>query len=112
MGRYTLDDFLSTLVQIRRLRRLGAILRFLPGMRLLLREAARTADTDRDLARVQGIIHSMTREERRASRQVIDASRRRRIAAGCGRSMRDVDELLRQFEAMAEMMQRTGRDSL
>ena len=105
MSRYTIDHFLATLAQIRRT---GSA-----GLKFLRESGGEPIDLSaimvRDLGRVQGMIHFMTRDERRSPSELIDESRRRRIAAGCGASPREVGDLVKQFEVMANMLQRWGR---
>ncbi len=104
-GQFTLDTFLSTLQQIKRLGPLRKVLGLLPGMGQL-KEMMKETDMDKDLTRVQGMIHSMTPEERRNPNRVIDQSRRRRIAAGAGVQPHEVNDLVKQFDVMADMMKR------
>jgi signal recognition particle subunit SRP54 len=104
-GQFTLDDFLSTLGQIKKLGRLSGILKYLPGMGQM-KEMLANVDVDKDLTRVQGMIHSMTPDERRNPNRLIDQSRRRRIAAGAGVQPHEVNDLVKQFDVMADMMKR------
>ena len=71
----------------------------IPGMDKQVRDAD---IDDRQMLRVEAIIKSMTKKER-AKPEIINASRRRRIAAGCGLSVEDVNRLLRQYEQMKKM---------
>jgi signal recognition particle subunit SRP54 len=97
----TLEDFLEQLQQIRRMGPLDKLMGMLPGMTPAMLAQARLEP--RQLLRVQGIVHSMTPRERR-SPQVIDGSRRRRIARGSGTSVQEVNLLLKQFDQMKRMM--------
>jgi signal recognition particle subunit SRP54 len=104
---FGLDDFLDQLRQLRRLGPLEDLLKMLPGMGglqgLKVDEGA--------LRRIEGMICSMTLEERRRP-QIIDGSRRQRIARGSGTSVQDLNRLLRQFAEMREMMKRFGGGKL
>ena len=101
-GRFTLEDFLSQLQQVKKLGSLGGILSLLPGMPKELKGAESAID-DRQVAQVEAIIRSMTPVER-ADPGVVDGSRRHRIARGSGTSTQEVNQLLRQFkEAQAVM---------
>jgi signal recognition particle subunit SRP54 len=80
---------------------LDKLMGMLPGMTPAMLAQARLEP--RQLLRVQGIVHSMTPRERR-SPQVIDGSRRRRIARGSGTSVQEVNLLLKQFDQMKRMM--------
>jgi signal recognition particle subunit SRP54 len=104
---FGLDDFLDQLRQLRRLGPLEDLLKMLPGMGglqgLKVDEGA--------LRRIEGMICSMTLEERRRP-QIIDGSRRQRIARGSGTTVQDLNRLLRQFAEMREMMKRFGGGKL
>ena len=63
---------------------------------------------DSELTRVESILQSMTREERRRP-EIIDGSRRRRIARGCGHQVQDVNRLLRDYATMKQMVSRIGK---
>jgi signal recognition particle subunit SRP54 len=105
-GRFTLEDFLSQLQQVKKLGSLGGILSLLPGVPKELK-GANAALGDGQLTQVEAIIHSMTRQER-ADPAVIDGSRRRRIAAGSGTTIQDVNLLLRQFKDAQQLMRSPG----
>lgn len=102
-GDFTLDDFLSQMQQVRKLGSMSKILGMLPGMGQM-REQLENFD-EREIDRIQGIIHSMTPAER-DNPKIIDGSRRARIAKGSGRQVSDVNQLVdRFFEARKMMMQ-------
>jgi signal recognition particle subunit SRP54 len=100
---FGLDDFLDQLRQLRRLGPLEDLLKLLPGMGGL---AGLKVD-ERALRRIEGMICSMTLAERRRP-QIIDGSRRQRIARGSGTSVQDLNRLLRQFSQMRDLMKRFG----
>ncbi len=102
---FTLADFLDQLRQLKRMGSVQDLLKMIPGMGKLA--AARDID-DSELARVEAIILSMTPKER-ADPRVLNASRRRRIAAGSGRTVQDLNRLVKQFEASQKMMKSLGR---
>ncbi len=104
-GEFTLDDFKSLLGQTSRLGPLNKIMKLIPGMGALS-GMMEGVDAEKDMRRLTGIIDSMTAEERRNPRGVIDTSRRRRIAAGAGVEAHEVNELVKQFEPMADMMKK------
>jgi signal recognition particle subunit SRP54 len=97
---FTLSDFLDQMRQIRRMGSVQDLLKMIPGMDKL---AGRQEVDDAELARVEAIILSMTPQERNDPR-ILNASRRRRIAAGSGRTVQDVNRLVKQFEASQKMM--------
>ena len=105
-GSFTLDDFLEQLGQVRKMGSMGGLMKLMPGMTKEMRAAADQVD-DREIDRIEGIVRSMTLDERRDP-QVIDGSRRKRIAAGSGRSVSDVNQLLKQFGEMRKMMRQMG----
>ncbi len=100
-GRFTLDDFLDQLQQVRKLGSLGGIMKLLPGMSREMRQAADQID-DGEVSRVEAIVRSMTPAER-ADPAIVDGSRRVRIARGSGTSTQDVNQLLKQFREMQKM---------
>jgi signal recognition particle subunit SRP54 len=103
-GQFTLEDFLSQMQQIKKMGPLGGLMKMLPGMPKELRNQE---IDDRELARVEGMIYSMTLEERRHP-ELIDGSRRSRIAKGSGAEPNDVAQLLTQFKEMQKLMKRMG----
>ncbi|HJZ61876.1 MAG TPA: signal recognition particle protein [Miltoncostaeaceae bacterium] len=106
-GSLTLDDFLSQIRQIRKMGPLAQVVGMIPG----LRQASKLKDVDiddRELDKVEAIIQSMTPAERRKP-DLINGSRRRRIAAGSGTTVQEVNRLLAQFKQMQKMMKRFGK---
>ncbi|HJT64117.1 MAG TPA: signal recognition particle protein [Candidatus Limnocylindria bacterium] len=110
-ARFTLEDFKAQLQQVKKMGPIGQVLQMVPGASNLA-GAAQDAVEDGELKRVEAIIDSMTPAERRDP-HVIKASRRRRIAAGSGTTVADVNRLLRQFEEMQKLVRQlsgaTGR---
>jgi signal recognition particle subunit SRP54 len=106
-GKLDLQDFLSQLQQLRRMGPLQEILGMVPGFGQLKRQLPAEID-GRELARVEAIIQSMTPLERRRP-EVLNASRKRRVAAGSGTSVQEVNQLLRQFQQMQSMMKHLSR---
>ena len=102
-GSFNLDDFLQQLQQIKKMGPLSQIIEMIPGMRNLTKGAEIPKIDDSQLKRVEAIIRSMTYEERR-NPDVLNASRRRRIAAGSGTSVQELNALLKQFKEMQKMM--------
>ncbi len=105
---FTLDDFLDQLQQVQKMGPLGQVLGMIPGMGGMAKEAQAAVDRG-DIKRVEAIIRSMTPQERRDP-NVLNASRRRRIAAGAATSLTEVNRLVKQFGEMQKMMkQLSGR---
>ena len=100
-GKFDLEDFLSTMKQVKKLGPLENLLKLLPGASKL---GLNNVKIDpKEMARVEAIVLSMTPKERR-NPDIIKASRKTRIAKGCGLSVQEVNKLLTQFEQMKKMM--------
>jgi signal recognition particle subunit SRP54 len=102
-GQFTLDDFRKQLAQIGKLGPLQKVMGLIPGMSQMT-EMMGDVDHEKDMKRLFGIIDSMTPAERKSPTKLIDQPRRRRIAAGAGVEPREVADLVKQFDAMAQMM--------
>ena len=110
-GRFDLEDYAKQLKQINKMGSLSSILGMLPGAGKIQAqlEAAGQADLDKTMLKRQAaIIGSMTPKERRAP-DIIKASRKKRIAAGSGTSVQEVNKLLKQFDDMSNMMKRVSK---
>jgi signal recognition particle subunit SRP54 len=105
-GRFTLEDFLSQLQQVKKLGPLGGILSLMPGLGKELRQASAAVD-DGQVSQVEAIIRSMTPPER-AEPAIVDGSRRVRIARGSGTTTQEVNQLLRQFSEAQKLMRSPG----
>ena len=108
-GTFGLDDFLSQLQQVRQLGSMKKLLGMIPGMSQY-RQAIDQFD-EKEVDRTEAIIHSMTPEERR-NPQILDGSRRARIAYGSGVTVSAVNGLLDRFSQAAKMMKRIDRKSV
>jgi signal recognition particle subunit SRP54 len=106
-NQFSLDDFRTQLRTLKRMGPLESILGMIPGLGNL-KELAQNKPDEKQLARVEAIISSMTPAERRND-QIINGSRRKRIAAGSGTSVEDVNRLLKQFGEMKRVLQMIGR---
>lgn len=98
---FNLDDFLAQMQQVKKMGPLSQIVKMIPGVNAKALDEANI--DERKLDRVEAIIKSMTKKEREKP-SIIDASRKRRIAAGSGNQVSDVNQLLKQFEQMQKMM--------
>jgi signal recognition particle subunit SRP54 len=103
-GRFTLDDFLEQLQQLKKMGPLQNVLGMLPGVGAQLKGAEVSDD---QVKRTEAIIRSMTKEER-DDPSIINGSRRTRIAKGSGTQVQDVNRLVKQFSEMQKMMKRFG----
>lgn len=99
---FDLEDFLHQLQQVKKLGPLSEILEMLPGMSGLVKEIPQEV-TDQQLKRIEAIINSMTPEERRHP-EIMNASRKRRVARGSGTTVQEVNQLLSQFRQVQRMM--------
>jgi signal recognition particle subunit SRP54 len=108
-GEFTFDDFLRSYKMLRRMGPLQGVLKLIPGFGKQL-EGLEEVD-DRQLARVEAIVLSMTPRER-SFPHVIDGSRRKRIAGGSGTSVEQVNQLLEARKQMAKMLKQLGKGKL
>ena len=108
-GTYDLEDFLANLKQIKKLGPLENILKMLPQARKM--GLNNVAIDPKNLAHVEAIISSMTIEERRKP-EILKATRKQRIAKGSGRSVEEVNRLLKQFEMMKDMMKKMSNGNM
>ena len=99
---FTLEDFLSQMQQVRKMGGIGSLVKMLPGLPGMGRLSDLSIE-DKDMVKLEAIIRSMTPVERNDPR-IISGTRRARIARGSGTQVRDVNELLKQFEAVRKMM--------
>jgi len=103
-GEFTLDDFLEQMQQLKKMGPISGLLGMMPGMPKELKGAKISDD---DLKPVEAIIRAMTPLERRKP-EIINGSRRNRIAAGSGTSVGEINRLVKQFGEMQKMMKRMG----
>jgi len=100
-GDFNFEDFLEQMQMVRRLGPLKKLAAMIPGIK--------EADVDeREIKKVEAIVHSMTKQER-LHPGLIDGSRKRRIAAGSGTSMQDVNKVLKQFKLARDMLKKYGK---
>jgi signal recognition particle subunit SRP54 len=103
---FTLDDFQAQLRTLKKMGPLEQVLGMIPGLGNLKQLGAAQPD-EKEMNRVEAILGSMTKGERR-NYKVIDGSRRRRIARGSGTSVEEINRLLRQFMQMRKMLKAVG----
>jgi signal recognition particle subunit SRP54 len=99
---FNLEDFLGQLQQIKKMGPMSQLLDMVPGFRNVGKEISPEV-TDKEIRKIEAIISSMTREERR-NPKILNASRKRRVARGSGTNVQDVNALLSQFRQMQRMM--------
>lgn len=108
-GEFTLDDFMKQMQQVRKMGPIGQLLEMIPGMNKMTKDVD-LSGAEKDMKRIEAIIQSMTPQERKDPK-ILKASRKRRVAAGSGTSVQEVNALLKQFQEMQKMMKqlRGGR---
>ena len=108
-GKFDLEDFLTSLKQIKNLGPLENILKLIPGARKM---GLNNINIDpKDMAHIEAIILSMTKKERK-NPKIIKAQRKIRIANGSGRTVEEVNRLLKQFEEMKKMMEQINKGNM
>jgi signal recognition particle subunit SRP54 len=107
-GQFDLDDMASQLKQLRKMGGMSGVMNLLPGVGKVKQQMAQANVDETVLKRQEAIIGSMTKDERK-NPKVIHASRKKRIAAGSGTSVQDVNKLLKQHMQMADMMKRMSK---
>jgi len=108
-GKFDLEDFLTTMKQIKKLGPLEKILKMLPQARSMGLNSI--SINPKDMAHIEAIILSMTPKERK-NPDILKASRKQRIAKGSGRSVEEVNRLLKQFEQMKQMMKQMSNGKM
>ena len=106
-AQFTFEDFYSQLQQVKRMGPLGDLLKMIPGLGGIANQLPEGPEAEREMKKIEAIISSMTRAER-ADPALINGSRRRRIAAGSGTTVSDVNQLVKQFAEMRKLMKQVG----
>ncbi|MBY0281402.1 MAG: signal recognition particle protein [Alphaproteobacteria bacterium] len=107
-GHFDLDDMAKHLEQMLKMGGLSGLMSFLPGVGKIKDKIQEAGLDDRLIRRQIAIVRSMTKKERKDYR-LLNASRKRRVAAGCGMEVSDVNRLLKQFQQMQTMMKQMGK---
>ncbi len=102
-AQFDFEDFLEQLQAIKKMGPLSQLLGMVPGLSQVTKDMPSDV-TDKQMKRIEAIIHSMTREERQRP-DVLNGARRKRIATGSGTSVQEVNQLMSQFKQMQRMMQ-------
>lgn len=107
---FDLEDFRTQMRRVKKMGSLEGILKLIPGMGQMRKQLADVQMPDKELARVEAMISSMTMAERRDP-QIINPRRKQRIASGSGTTVTEINQLLRNFEQMRKMMKKmaTGK---
>jgi signal recognition particle subunit SRP54 len=107
-GGFDLDDLASQLKQLRKMGGMGGVMGMLPGIGKIKKQLEEANIDEKIIKRQEAILSSMTKAERRNPR-LLDGSRRRRIAAGSGTTVPEINRLLKQYQDMADMMKRMNK---
>lgn len=107
-GHFDLDDMAKHLEQMLKMGGLSGLMSFLPGVGKIKDKIQEAGLDDRLIRRQIAIVRSMTKRERKDYR-LLNASRKRRVASGCGMEVSDVNRLLKQFQQMQAMMKKMGK---
>jgi len=107
-GLFTLEDMNDQLTQLLKMGDMRGLMGMLPGVGKIKNRIGEANIDDRTIARQQAVIRSMTKDERLNPKK-INGSRRKRIAAGCGQEVSDVNRLLKQHRRMSDMMRKMGK---
>ncbi len=110
-GLFTLDDMAAQLKQLRKIDDIGGLMGMIPGIGNMKKQMAQSNIDEKAVAQQEAIILSMTLKERR-NPKLINGSRRKRIAAGSGTSVQEVNRLLKQFKQMSVMMKKMGKGGM
>jgi len=107
-GNFTLDDFMAQMGQVNKLGPMSKVMGMIPGMSDMAKQANMgDGQVEQQMGRMKAIYNSMTRKER-ANTNLLDANRRRRIAAGAGVQVAEVGQFMKQFEMSRDMMRAIG----
>jgi signal recognition particle subunit SRP54 len=106
-GQFDMNDFLAQIRQLQKMGGFGGLMGMLPGIGKMQKQIAAAGIDDSMIKRQEAIILSMTKKER-ISVGLLNASRRKRIAAGSGTSVQEVNRLVKQYQDMARMMKKLG----
>lgn len=104
-AQFTFEDFLDQLQEVKKMGPLSQVMGMLPGMNRMPKDVE---VDDKEIVRIEAIIQSMTRKERN-NPDLLNGSRRRRIAAGSGTTVQEVNRLIKQFDQMQKMMKSFGK---
>ena len=110
-GQFTLDDMAEQLKQMQAMGGMSGVLGMLPGMGKMKKQIAALGMGERELLRQAAIVSSMTQAER-TTPKLMNASRKRRVAAGSGTSVQDVNKVLKMHRQMADMMKKLGKGGM
>lgn len=109
-GKFTLEDYREQIREMGKMDQMESLLKMIPGAQKILPQVD-MAQLEKDMKVKTSIIDSMTLQER-GNTKLLNGSRRKRIALGCGRTVTDVNRLIKEFEIMQKMMKKGGRQKM
>jgi len=109
-GHFDLNDLLSQIRNMRKMGGIGSMMKFLPGMSQLKEHIGKLGDAEKEMLRQEALILSMTKKERR-NPDILNSSRKHRIARGAGSTIQEVNRLLKKYKQMQKMMGKLGKIS-
>ena len=107
-GEFDLDDLLSQIRQMKKMGGISGMMKFIPGLSNLSHKIPQNTNPDNSIAQQEAIILSMTKYER-SKPKIINGSRKKRIAAGSGTSVSEINKILKQHRKMSDMMKKLSR---
>ncbi len=107
-GEFDLDDLLSQIRQMKKMGGISGMMKFIPGLSTLSDKIPQNTNPDNSIAQQEAIILSMTKYER-SKPKIINGSRKKRIAAGSGTSVSEINKILKQHRKMSDMMKKLSR---
>ncbi len=110
-GKFDLEDFRKQIVHVKNMGSMSDLMKKIPGLNQSGADDLGGIDVDEEIKRIEGMIDSMTLDERRDP-SLIDNARRRRIAAGSGADLADVSGLVKQFDTMAAVVKQMAQMNL
>ena len=108
-GKFTLNDYSKQLSQISKMGGIGGLLKYLPGLNEIKNKIEESSEHNEIINIQNSIISSMTKKER-IYPELIKASRKKRISLGSGRSVQEINKLLKQFKKMSQMVKKVGKN--
>ncbi len=107
-GEFDLDDLLSQIRNMKKMGGIGGIVKFLPGMGKIREQLDKMGNVEDEVKKQEALILSMTKKERK-NPDILNSSRKRRIAAGAGSNIQEVNRLLKKYKQMQKMMKKFGK---
>ena len=110
-NQFTLEDFLDQMGQIKNMGGVGKVLEMIPGMSGAQMKGVDLEESEKEFVQMEAIIQSMTLEERRDP-SILNASRRKRISAGCGQPVSKINNLIKKYDEMRKMMKKLNNPKM